>query len=94
MYICAPIATRYVLAKQALNTGKHVLCESPVAGNAEGVRDVHRLAGEKGVVLLDGVSLFIPLIGIWFLGRLEELADCVLAALAVPSCCTCVEEDC
>lgn len=63
VYICAPISARYALAKKALTAGKHVLCEGPVAGSSEGVKEVHGLAGEKGAVLLDGVSptLRIPL---------------------------------
>lgn len=62
VYICAPIGARYTLAKAALAKGKHVLCESPVAGNAEDVRDVHDFAREGALVLLDGVSLDNPLL--------------------------------
>lgn len=43
---------------EALRAGKHVLCEAPVARSGEGVRRVHDVATERGVVLLDGVGWF------------------------------------
>ena len=55
MAISAPIGLRYALVRSCLLKGKHVLCESPVAANAEEVKKLVGLAGEKGLVLLDGV---------------------------------------
>ena len=58
IYICAPVVTRYHLAVKALQAGKHVLCECPVADEAGKLRELYKIAEERGLILLDGVSFF------------------------------------
>ena len=45
----------YSQIKQALNKGKHVLCESPIALSFKQTNELIKLAEEKNLVLLDGI---------------------------------------
>ena len=42
--------------RKALEAGKHVLCESPIALSAADCERLFRLAGEKGLVLMDAIK--------------------------------------
>jgi len=45
----------------AINAGKHVLCEKPLAENADDARAMHAAAAEKDVMLQDGLwTRFFP----------------------------------
>lgn len=69
--IATPTATHYRLVKEALEAGKHVLCEKPLCRNAYEARELVELAGAKGAVLMVGhVFLFNP--GIL---KVKELVD-------------------
>jgi predicted dehydrogenase len=52
--IATPPATHYPLAKQALEAGKHVLVEKPLATNALDAQDLVELAERSGLVLMPG----------------------------------------
>ena len=52
--VASPTSTHYVLAKQALLAGKHVLVEKPVATRSAEATELDRLARERGRVLLVG----------------------------------------
>jgi predicted dehydrogenase len=49
--IATPPATHFALAKKALEAGKHVWVEKPLALRLEEGRDLHKLAQSKGTVL-------------------------------------------
>lgn len=53
VYIATPHLSHYQLAKQALEAGKHVLCETPMVLNGDEARELFKLAEEKGVVLME-----------------------------------------
>ena len=50
--IATPISTHADLARQALQAGKHVLLEKPMAHSVEACEDLDRLAQDNGLVLL------------------------------------------
>ena len=56
LYIISAPELHYEQIKQALTRGKHVLCESPVALDPEQGKELHALAAEKGLVLMDGIK--------------------------------------
>lgn len=46
----------YEDVKRALNMGKHVLCESPIALTKSQCQELFQLAGEKNCILMDGIK--------------------------------------
>lgn len=54
VYIATPIGTHFELARQALEAGKHVLCEKTLTGNFELTRTLAALAQERDLGLLEG----------------------------------------
>ena len=56
LYIISAPELHYSQIKQALERGKHVLCESPVTLRPEEWRELKALATEKKVVLLDAIK--------------------------------------
>jgi protoporphyrinogen oxidase/predicted dehydrogenase len=52
--IATPVSTHHSLAKSALETGKHVFVEKPLAASSEQVLELTRLAEAKGLVLMPG----------------------------------------
>lgn len=56
LYIISAPELHYSQIKQALERGKHVLCESPVTLRPEELRELKALAAEKKVVLLDAIK--------------------------------------
>lgn len=56
IYIASVPEKHYSQVKQALLSGKHVLCESPVCLAIEEFEDLCRLAKEKSLVLMDGIK--------------------------------------
>lgn len=53
VYIASPHLTHYGYAKQALESGKHVLCEVPFVLSGNEARELYGLAEEKKLVLLE-----------------------------------------
>ena len=53
VYIATPHLSHYELAMQALQSGKHVLCEIPLVLEVEQARELYNLAESKGVVLME-----------------------------------------
>jgi predicted dehydrogenase len=49
VHICTPNAAHYPMAKGALLTGKHVLCEKPLATSVEEAAELVRLAKERNL---------------------------------------------
>ena len=59
--IATPTATHYALAKQALEAGKHVLCEKPLTLRSREAQELTDLAEARGLTLLIGhVFLYNP----------------------------------
>jgi myo-inositol 2-dehydrogenase/D-chiro-inositol 1-dehydrogenase len=52
--ICTPTGTHPELIKEALQAGKQVFCEKPIAYDTKIVDDLYNLAKQKGLVLLCG----------------------------------------
>ncbi|KAJ5114521.1 hypothetical protein NUU61_000280 [Penicillium alfredii] len=92
VYIHAPIALRFGFAEQVLNHGKHVLCVSPLAANADDVRRLVELAKDKGLILEEGASWqFHPAIHAYRkivdareLGRILRTEAVVTCTLQIP----------
>jgi predicted dehydrogenase len=49
VHICTPNAQHFSMAKDALNAGKHVLCEKPLATNIEEGEELASLAANEGL---------------------------------------------
>ena len=56
VYIASPHDTHYAYAKAALEAGRHVLCEKPLALHKKDAVELFRLASEKGLVLMEGIK--------------------------------------
>lgn len=57
--IATPTSTHYALAREAIVSGKHVLCEKPLCPRAADARELVALAQARGLVLMVGhVFLF------------------------------------
>ncbi len=63
VYISTVNALHYPLAKQALQMGKHVVCEKPCTTKAEHTRELFALAREKNLFFMEAEKmLFLPAI--------------------------------
>jgi predicted dehydrogenase len=59
--VATPTCTHYEIVKEALNAGKHVLCEKPLCKTEGESREVAEVAESRGAVLLVGHTfLFNP----------------------------------
>lgn len=56
VYIISQPHEHYSQIKHALESGKHVLCESPIALNVQEFNELCLLAKEKGLILMDGIK--------------------------------------
>lgn len=69
VYIASPHGTHYGYIRQALEHGKHVLCEKPMCLNREQAEELFAYAKEKNLVLFEGIKTaycpgFAKLLGI------------------------------
>ncbi|MFD0668334.1 Gfo/Idh/MocA family protein [Ramlibacter sp. MAHUQ-53] len=55
VYIGTPHATHFALARQALEAGKHVLCEKPLTMTADEALELGRIARARGVFLMEAM---------------------------------------
>lgn len=53
VYIATPHLSHYDYIKAAINAGKHVLVETPMALNGEQAKELFELAEQKGVILME-----------------------------------------
>ena len=56
IYLISAPELHYTQIRQALERGRHVLCESPVSMKPEQWKELHAMAAEKGLVLMDGIK--------------------------------------
>lgn len=69
VYVASPHGTHYEYIKQALEYGKHVLCEKPMCLKREQAEELFACAKEKNLVLFEGIKTaycpgFAKLLGI------------------------------
>ena len=63
VYISSVNSKHYEMAKEALNHGKNVVCEKPCTISSEQTKELFKLAGEKGLFLMEAQKmLFLPVI--------------------------------
>ncbi|MET4058919.1 putative dehydrogenase [Arthrobacter sp. UYP6] len=77
VYVAAPHAQHYGITRDALVSGKHVLCEKSLTINAREAEDLIALASSRGLFLMEAVwTRFLPCINrIWEILALGELGD-------------------
>lgn len=56
VYVATPHLSHYELARQALDHGKHVLCEKPATLSTAHTRELYDLARQRGVVFLEAIK--------------------------------------
>ena len=56
VYIISQPHEHYGQIKQALESGKHVLCESPVVLSVKDYEELNKLAHDKDLILMDGIK--------------------------------------
>lgn len=62
VHICTPNHLHYQMAKDALNAGKHVVCEKPLTTTKEEAEELVALAKEKGLIHATNFNIrFYPL---------------------------------
>ena len=57
VYIALPTGLHYQWASRALEAGKHVLCEKPLAENAQQAQSLFQLAKQRGLVLVEAMHI-------------------------------------
>ena len=61
VFVASPNETHYDYTKRAIEAGKHVLCEKPLAFTVKESEELYALAEEKEVVLMEGVrTAYLP----------------------------------
>lgn len=56
VYIITPPENHFVDIRSALEAGKHVVCEAPVALSVKDYDILRKIANERGLVLMDGIK--------------------------------------
>ena len=56
IYLGVPNHLHYSMAKQALENGKHVICEKPFTSHIKELEELNQLAKEKELMLLEAIS--------------------------------------
>lgn len=80
IYIGSPNETHYLYAKAALEHGKHVLSEKPLAFTHKETMELYEMARDKGLVLMEGIKTaycpgFQQLINVAKSGKIGEIKD-------------------
>lgn len=80
VYIASPHDTHTGYIRQALEHGRHVLCEKPLALSGKEAKELYELASAKGCVLMEAVKTaycpgFQPLLGIARSGVIGSIRD-------------------
>lgn len=72
VYIGLPNMLHYSFTKQALEAGKNVICEKPLCSNYKEFCDLEKIAKEKGLILVEAVTIhYMPA----YLSLKEKLKD-------------------
>ena len=80
VYIASPHLTHYEYIKNALNRGKHVLCEKPMVLSEKEAKEVYELAIKKKLVLLEAIQTayapgFIRLVSVAKSGLIGQIKN-------------------
>ncbi len=80
VYIASTHETHYEYAQKALNAGKHVLCEKPLAFTKSESEELYELASKKNVVLMEAIKAaycpgFQQLLNVVQSGKIGEIKD-------------------
>lgn len=80
VYIASPHETHYEYALRALQAGKHVLCEKPLAFKKAQAEELFALAREQGKVLIEAIKTaycpgFVQMMGIAKSGAIGKICD-------------------
>jgi glycerol-3-phosphate cytidylyltransferase len=80
VYIASPNETHYDYAKKALESGKHVLSEKPLAFTKAQTKELYDLASRNKLVLLEGIKTaycpgFQQMMNVAMSGRIGEIKD-------------------
>ena len=80
VYIASPHETHYSYIKQALENGKHVLCEKPMVLSSSEAEELFALAKEKNCVLMEAIKTaycpgFVQMLSIVKSGIIGEIKD-------------------
>lgn len=80
VYIASPHLTHYQYIKNALNRGKHVLCEKPMVLSEKEAKEVYDLAIKKNLVLLEAIKTayapgFIRLVSVAKSGLIGQIKN-------------------
>ena len=89
VYIATHSEDHYMDVKKALNAGKHVLCESPIAISKKQFTELFSLAESKNVILADAIktayaTAYSRLLGVAKSGRIGSIisVDAICTSLA------------
>lgn len=55
-YVAVPNHLHFVMAKKAMEKGKHVICEKPFTSNSKELEELIRISKEQKVILIEAVS--------------------------------------
>lgn len=80
IYIASPNETHYQYAKAALQHGKHVLSEKPLAFTHKETMELYQMAQDQGLVLMEGIKTaycpgFQQLVSVAKSGKIGEVRD-------------------
>lgn len=56
LYIISEPSLHYYQIRMAIESGKHILCETPIALTSEQSAELHALAEDKGCILMDSIK--------------------------------------
>lgn len=73
VYIGIINSLHFPFAKSALENGKHVICEKPFTETSDQLRELIRLSRERGLLLMEAVSLLYMPCYAWFAEQVEKL---------------------
>lgn len=79
IYIASPNSLHYPQAKKALSCGKHVICEKPFTPTVKEAEELIRMAKERHLFLLEGITTIRQPNYHWVQERLDRIGDLKMA---------------
>lgn len=80
VYIAVPHQLHYEYARKCLVSGKHVLCEKPLAFTVREAKELYELAKDKNLILMEGIKTahcpgFLQILDVANSGIIGEIKD-------------------